>query len=93
MPLPLDADAGRAGRPGPALQAAFSAAGMQLLGVRSRAIFPGRSSMTFSSVRVKGLLLSRATLGLAAELVEPCPAGRWPSCATSTAGGTTSCRS
>ncbi len=75
LPLPLDAAAGELDALGPRLQAAFSAAGVRLLGVRSRAIFPGQFNDLLQACGSKGLLLSRATLGLAAAEIESLPGG------------------
>lgn len=53
----------------------FAAAGVRLLAVRSRAIFPGRFNDLLKVCGSKGLLLSRATLGLAAAAIESLPGG------------------
>jgi ribonuclease HII len=75
LPLPLDAAAGELDAVGGRLQAAFAAAGVRLLGVRSRAIFPGQFNDMLQKCRSKGLLLSRATLAMVAALVESLPGG------------------
>ncbi len=75
LPLPLDADAAELEALGPRLQAAFSAAGVRLLKVQSRAIFPGPFNTLVGECGSKGLLLSRATLAMVAALVESLPGG------------------
>jgi hypothetical protein len=75
LPLPLDAAAGELEALGPRLQAACSASGVRLLAVRSRAIFPGEFNGLLRHCGSKGLLLSRATLGLAAAALESLSGG------------------
>ncbi len=73
--VPLDADAAELDGLGPRLHEAFSAAGVRLLGVQGRAIFPGPFNALVRQCGSKGLVLSRATLGLAARAVEALPGG------------------
>ena len=74
-PLPLDADAAELDALGPRLQASFAAAGVRLLKVQSRAIFPRQFNALVGECGSKGLVLSRATLALVAALVESLPGG------------------
>jgi hypothetical protein len=69
-PVPLDADAAELESLRPALAAAFAAAGVRLLALRSRAIFPRQFNELVAEQGSKGTVLSRATLALAAPLVE-----------------------
>ena len=76
LPLPLDAAAGELDALGPRLQAAFSAAGVRLLGVRSRAIFPA-SSMTFCKRAGRRACSCRGRRwAWRPRRSSPCPAGR-----------------
>ena len=79
LPLPLDADAGELDALGPRLQAAFSAAGVRLLGVRSRAIFPRQFNDLLQECGSKGLLFrGRRWPGGRADRVLARRAGRRP---------------
>jgi hypothetical protein len=73
--VPLDAETAELDALGPPLAAAFSAAGVRLLALQSRAIFPQQFNDLVARDGSKGLVLSRATLELAASLVESAPRG------------------
>lgn len=53
------------------LRDGLSKAGVELLGMRSRAIFPGQFNQLVDHHGSKGTALSHATLALAAEMMEP----------------------
>ena len=70
-PVPLDADPAEIPLLGKALEDALSAAGVRLLEVRPRAIFPEEFNRLVEQHDSKGAALSHATLNLAAELIAP----------------------
>jgi hypothetical protein len=74
-PLPLEADAEEVQARMPSLRAALAAAGVRLVNVQSRAIFPRRFNELVRQAGSKGTVLSRATLDLAASLTGPLPDG------------------
>ncbi len=73
VPVPLDADAAELESRAPAWRAALAAAGVRLLQVRSRAIFPEQFNALVDQYGSKGAVLSRATLELAASLIDALP--------------------
>jgi hypothetical protein len=68
IPLPLGAEPAEIELLGPALASGLAAAGVRLVDVRSRAIFPEEFNGLVAAAGSKGSLLSHATLELAARL-------------------------
>ena len=75
-PLPRDADPPERQRLGPPLAAACAAAGVRLIALCSRAVFPAEFNDTVEQCGSKGLALSRWTLDLAARAIAPLGEGR-----------------
>ena len=71
MPLPRDADLAEYETLQPILRQTMAAAGVRLLGLRSRAIFPDEFNRTIAKCGSKGLALSRWTLGLVERTIRP----------------------
>ena len=59
------------------LRRGLAAAGVRLVAMRSRAIFAHQFNDLVEADGSKGAALSRQTLGLAAEMIEPLPAGQF----------------
>jgi hypothetical protein len=74
-PVPVDADGPDAEAVAAALGDGLQAAGVRLLGVRSRAVFPAEFNRLCQEHGTKGAALSHVTLALAAELSRPLEAG------------------
>jgi ribonuclease HII len=71
--VPLDADADESQSRAVALRQAFDAAGVRLLQLKSRVIFPEQFNALVEQCGSKGVVLSRATLDLAALLLDSLP--------------------
>ena len=74
-PIPIDADPAEIPLLANALGDALSAAGVRLLEVRPRAVFPEEFNRLVEQYDSKGAALSHATLNLAAELIAPLDEG------------------
>ncbi len=74
-PLPLDAECGRVDSAARRLAQGMAHARVRLAAIRSRAIFPSEFNDLVARHGSKGAVLSHATLGLAAELIEPIERG------------------
>ena len=74
-PLPLDAAVAESRLFGAEWKQAVAAAGVRLRQVRSRAIFPREFNELLQKHDSKGALLSRATLDLAAAMIDGLPRG------------------
>ncbi|MFH1266825.1 MAG: hypothetical protein ABIK89_13940 [Planctomycetota bacterium] len=70
-PVPLDADAAETESLGQTLGQGLAAAGVRLVELRSRAVFPGPFNRLVQRYDTKGAVLSHTTLDLIAELVGP----------------------
>ena len=74
-PLPIDGADDQLGRAASIFDDGIRAAGIRLLGIRSRAVFPGQFNRLLREHESKGAALSHVTLGLAAEVAAPLAAG------------------
>lgn len=74
--LPVDAPADRLPQNARLLDAGLQAAGVRLLDLQSRAVFPQEFNRLLDRFDSKGALLSHVTLDLAARMIERLPAGR-----------------
>ena len=70
-PVPLDADPSELQSPARALQEGLAAAGVRLLDVRGRAVFPGEFNGLIETYDNKGAALSHTTLDLIAQVTRP----------------------
>jgi hypothetical protein len=70
-PVPLEAHPGELGPLGPALAAGLTAAGVRLMLLRSRAVFPRQFNELVDSHGSKGAALSHLTLELIAQAIQP----------------------
>jgi len=73
--VPVDADGRDVEAVAAALHDGLDAAGVRLVDVRSRAVFPGKFNRLCDAHGSKGAALSHVTLALAAELSRPLQAG------------------
>jgi hypothetical protein len=71
MPVPRDADAADVDALRPILRQTVAVAGVRLVGLRSRAVFPDEFNRTVEQCGSKGLALSRWTLDLVARSIRP----------------------
>ncbi|MBN1909592.1 MAG: hypothetical protein JW818_07635 [Pirellulales bacterium] len=71
FPLPLDATAEEVKTCRISLDKTLATAGVELIEVQSRAVFPERFNRMVDSCGSKGLALSRVTLGLLADVMRP----------------------
>ena len=69
--VPLDADPAELAPLGPSVGGALEAAGVQLVELRSRVVFPLEFNRLIEQSGSKGTTLSHLTLGLLAELIGP----------------------
>ncbi|HYW79767.1 MAG TPA: hypothetical protein VE890_09335 [Thermoguttaceae bacterium] len=76
MAVPLDADPGTLDTLALALQEALAAAGVRLLDIHSRAVFPGQFNALIDTHDNKGSALSHTTLDLVAQVTRPLGPGR-----------------
>jgi hypothetical protein len=74
-PVPLDAEACRFERAVDVLAERLARHRIRLIGVRSRVLFPSLFNRTVAAHGSKGTALSRITLQLAAEMIEPLRCG------------------
>jgi hypothetical protein len=74
-PAPLDADAEEMTPLVDVLQSGLAAAGVRLVAMRSRVIFADEFNDLVDRYLSKGAALSHETLALAAQMIEPLPAG------------------
>jgi hypothetical protein len=74
--VPLDADVADVDRLAPRVREGVAAAGVRLLGLRSRVLFPAEFNVTVQQCGSKGTALSRWTLDLVARAIRPLPGGR-----------------
>jgi len=74
-PIPLDADPAETESLARTLREGFAAAGVRLVEVRSRAVFPEQFNRLVELYGSKGAALSHTTLELVADLVGPCAKG------------------
>ncbi len=75
-PVPLEADRAELNRLGPVLKEGLAAAGVRLLKLRSRAVFPEQFNELVVRYGSKGTALSHLTLELVRRVIEPlenCP--------------------
>ena len=70
-PVPLEADRAELKRLGPALKEGLAAAGVRLLELRSRAVFPEQFNELVVRYGSKGAALSHLTLELVRRVIEP----------------------
>ncbi|MGA2033142.1 MAG: hypothetical protein ABSG68_12860 [Thermoguttaceae bacterium] len=75
LSVPIDLDAAELQPLAPRLREGFAAAGVRLLSVRSRAIFPRQFNEQIDRQGSKGAALSRWTMALVAELMGCLPGG------------------
>ncbi|MEE8451656.1 MAG: hypothetical protein V3R99_07060 [Thermoguttaceae bacterium] len=75
-PVPLDADRAELESPGRALREGLAAAGVRLLAVRSRAVFPEEFNALIETYDNKATALSHTTLDLVAQVTRPLGPGR-----------------
>lgn len=74
-PVPLEADPAELRPLGPGLRSGLAAAGVRLVGLYSRAIFPERFNELVGRHGSKGAALSHLTLGLVSRLMQPLERG------------------
>ncbi len=75
LPIPLDADAHEVEPLARTLAQGLAAAGVRLIEIRSKALFPEPFNRLVEHYGTKGAVLSHATLEMAAAVVEPLPRG------------------
>jgi ribonuclease HII len=71
VPIPLDADARETEPLAQSLAQRLASAGVRLVEIRSKALFPEEFNRLVDNYGTKGAALSHTTLGLVAALVEP----------------------
>jgi len=74
-PVPMDADTSELDSLGRALTEGLDAAGVRLLDIRSRAVFPERFNELVETYDNKGAALSHTTLDLVAQVMRPIERG------------------